>query len=81
MSAVITHKLKIHGHWYIELCSGLKKAEIRFNDRNFKAGQFIDFIDVQSEQPWQDTWEITHVLSFVGLKEGYVCLSLKRSGE
>ena len=35
------HELKCEGKWYARLLDGTKTAEIRINDRDFKAGDFL----------------------------------------
>ena len=85
-----THILKIKDCYYDRLFRGEKKAEIRFNDRDFQTGDIIKF-DVLFENEnvsddyiklakWTE-WKITHILSGYseGLKEGYCILSIKQS--
>lgn len=81
-----THTLKIKETYFFALLSWEKKAEIRFNDRDFQKGDNINF-DILWTNPHEDrpeglereTWKITHVLHFPDwLRDGYVCLSLKK---
>jgi hypothetical protein len=87
-----THTLKIEEIYYNRLVDGTKKAEIRFDDKDFQIGDTIKFkkywpssknrpseADFDGEYMLLNTeFKITHVLNFpTGLKDGYVCLSLE----
>lgn len=73
------HEIKIHDVYYEALVSGEKKAEIRYNDRDYKVGDRICFMEMSEPHAYRDgDFKITHVCSFIGLKEGYVMLSLER---
>lgn len=61
------HKLKIKDIKLLLLLSGFKKAEIRFNDRNYKTGDILNFKTFY--------FRITHIEDF-GLKKDYLCLSV-----
>lgn len=82
------HKLKIEQRYYDALHCGDKPYELRYNDRDYQAGDTISF-DVQ----WADEilcenhlkeaarakYLITHVLHYPqGLKQGWVILSLTK---
>ena len=77
------HNLKILPEHFIAVQSGLKKAELRADDRKFEVGDLIDLCE------WTgDTYSgnvqrvvITHILRGCpqyGLKDGYCILSIKR---
>lgn len=84
-----THKLKIQERFYWAVDQGIKKVEIRFDDRDFQKGDYLEF-DVLWEKSDDDcvhidaSWRsslfrITHVLHFPdGLKDGYVALSIQK---
>ena len=78
-----THKLKIASEFFGSVAVGIKTAEIRFNDRNYKAGDYLYLCEVESEKFTGRSVlaEVTHVLHSVsfpsGLKDGYCMLSLE----
>jgi len=77
------HELKIEKNYLQRLLEEKKKAEIRFNDRDYQRGDKLKFYNVTRRviPGDSDFWvffEITHVYSGVGMAQGYVCLSLKR---
>lgn len=65
------HKLKIEKNYLQRLIDGKKKAEVRYNDRDYQFGDVLEFDDFLH-------FEITHIHSGLGLKEGYVMLSVKQ---
>lgn len=73
------HKLKIWPSHYMDVSRGLKKAEVRFNDRDFKVG---DLLSLEEFEPHEKRYtgqsmrtQITHILMSDALKDGYVVLS------
>lgn len=74
------HFLKIEWAFYQSIMTGEKKAEVRYNDRDYQKGDRIQFraiIDGALREV-DEFYEITHVLNFpTGLKENYVSLSIK----
>jgi Domain of unknown function (DUF3850) len=60
------HELKIHPNFYSAVASGQKKAEVRKNDRDFRAGDIVSLLEwLQiSDRPTGRAVEvvITHVL-------------------
>ena len=77
------HELKIEKNHLQRLLEEKKKAEIRFNDRDYQLGDKLKFYNVTERviPGDSDFWvffEITHVYSGVGMAQGYVCLSLER---
>ncbi len=69
------HKLKIEKNYLRRLLDESKKAEIRYNDRDYQVGDFLEFTDYEHEGVSR-TFEITHIHSGLGLKESYVILSV-----
>lgn len=69
------HQLKIEPQYLENLRYGRKKAEIRYNDRDYQVGDILEFKD------WDKTccYEITHIHSGLGMADGYVVLSLKEA--
>ena len=77
------HELKI-SKWYAkDVLDGDKSFEVRYNDRGFQKGDLIHFtvLDdgavVFGHPLSMEVFEITYVHSGLGLKEGYVALSIK----
>ena len=51
-----------------------KKAEIRYNDRDYKVREIIVFVWIKDLR-----FRITHITEFPqGLREGYIVLSLQK---
>jgi len=74
---MILHHLKIEPNYLKNLLDGSKKAEIRFNDRDYQVGDMIEFVDYSKfDRPESVFFTITHIHSGLGLKEGYVVLSV-----
>ena len=69
------HFLKIRDEFATDLFCGDKKAEIRFNDRDYRVGDFLIF---WHDLPERKKMRITHIHSGLGLQEGYVVLSVER---
>ena len=88
------HTLKIQEPFFYDVLTGVKKAELRKNDRDFRVGDLIHFTDVDGYE-YMDAqrnsvccllaFKITHVLDAAivipNLKEmEYVILSIERVG-
>ena len=77
------HKLKIEPNYFSNLITGRKLCEIRFNDRDYQVGDTLSFVHPVSGQQNQGVgsmeFVITHIHSGLGLKEGWVCLSVKEA--
>lgn len=60
------HELKIEADFFTPMIQGLKKAEIRYNDREFKTYDLILFTEVNYEMQPKQTRKaltrITHIL-------------------
>lgn len=68
------HKLKLGSQWIEPLKKGEKKAEIRYNDRDYKAGDVIEFVGMPDVR-----FRITYITEFPQwLREWYVVLSLEK---
>lgn len=68
------HELKIGQNYLDNLLSGKKKMEIRFNDRDYQVGDSVCFWDGNESV----SFLITHIHSGLGMKDGYVVLSVER---
>ena len=76
------HKLKLDIAYCDAVYSGEKPFEIRTNDRGYQKGDFVVFTPVDGiytvDHPVQDNkYEITYVLSYFGLKDGYVAFGIR----
>lgn len=77
------HELKLNKKYCGYVYWGVKKFEIRYNDRDYKVGDFIHFTAVNSEgKPIEHGindcyYKIEYILSdFEGLAENYVALGI-----
>lgn len=79
----MNHTLKIQDRFYNDIARGLKTFEVRKNDRNYKVGDLIKFVDVNGKD-FQNyamrIYEITYILThedFEPIPEDYVVFSIK----
>lgn len=83
----IIHEIKCDTKYFVRLKDGSKTAELRFNDRDYQVGDMLiirqdDYdassCDVKFRQELY--YRITHIIGseFIGLKEGYVVLSIAK---
>lgn len=78
----MTHDLKIETRFYNLLERGLKNYEIRYNDRNFKAGDFLvlnsyDLANDRYSGHYIKCQVLTLLEGFRGLEKNYVAMALK----
>jgi len=92
MSKKRIHNLKIQRQYLEALVSGIKKCELRINDRDYQKGDILAFDEEilwqgEKEMPSQVVgkklqFEVTHVLSksmeLRGLTDNHVILSVKK---
>ncbi len=71
-----THILKIDDEYLDNLLSKRKRCEIRFNDRDYQKGDHLEFTKYSFDKPEKHLFEIVHIHSGLGMKEGYVVLSV-----
>ena len=75
-----THELKIKSSPLKNLLKGKKKSEIRYNDRNYQVNDILKFYNADAifvdEQYLY--FKITHIHSGLGLRKGYICLSVEK---
>jgi len=76
----MVHKLKITNERFKSLITTAKKSVIRFNDRDYQRQDILIFTFIDGLSRGGE-WIITHIHSGLGLKEGYVVLSLERINE
>ena len=79
----MNHTLKIKEKFYLDIARGKKTFEIRKNDRDYKVGDLIKFVDTNgkdfSEFAYR-VYEITYILThedFEPIPEDYVVFSIK----
>lgn len=78
------HRLKIMEDYANSICCGDKTFEVRYNDRNYQKGDYIEFSPVSRDgiriihNIEEIMFEITNVHSGLGMADGYVVLAIKR---
>lgn len=76
------HKLKLRPEYYEAIKSGVKRFEVRINDRDYRVGDIIEFNEFDRTKGYTGRtsilFTITYILSdFDGLKDGYVILNIR----
>lgn len=74
MREIKLHNLKIEQVYWISVECGDKPFEIRKNDRDYHAGDYVTFI--VNGEPMDDLYKITYVSNYEQ-KEGYVVFGIK----
>lgn len=80
------HTIKIMEDFCDALMSGEKSFEIRKNDRGYQTGDVLQFIPVDSSglpvkhRIEHEVFDVIYILSGWGLKNGFVCMAIKRRG-
>lgn len=75
------HKLKINPQYFKDVVNGTKTFETRFNDRNFKVGDFLQLeeIDDKGYTGKRIVVEVIYILNDPQYcKEHYVTMAIKR---
>ncbi|EOL9041297.1 DUF3850 domain-containing protein [Cronobacter turicensis] len=77
----VTHNLKIWPEHYSAVCAGVKRAELRKNDRDYRAGDTLDLCEWDKDDE-SFTGEfisvtVTHVADVGEWMPGYVLLSIE----
>ena len=73
------HELKIGREYLKNLVAGRKKAEVRYNDRDYQVNDTLVFNHCGVEDgEYEFVFGVTHVHSGLGLADGYVMLSVVR---
>lgn len=78
----ITHELKIYPEFFSAVCTGVKRAELRRNDRDYRVGDTLHLLETPRGS-CHSTGEfinatITHIADVGEWMPGYVLLSVKR---
>ena len=81
----VTHHLKIYPEHFSAVCTGIKRAELRKNDRNFKVGDTLHLMETP-RGCFHSTGEfidvtITHIADVGEWMPGYVVLSIARAAK
>lgn len=88
----MTHELKTHPHFFSSILSGVKKFEVRKNDRNYQLGDELILKEYTPDGYYEDglnnetyTGRILHRrIDYIldggqfGIEHGYVVMSLSR---
>ena len=78
----MTHELKIHPEYYKDVLLGLKKVEVRLNDRNYQEGDLLilNEFDPKTEKYTgvQVKRKVDYVLKYKGLQPDYVVLQISK---
>lgn len=76
----VTHNLKIWPEYFAAVRDGLKRAELRWNDREYQAGDILDLCEWdQNEEAFTGDFisvTVTHVADLGQWMPGYVLLSV-----
>lgn len=76
----VTHNLKIWPEYYAAVCKGEKRAELRWNDRDYHAGDTLDLCEWDpNEEAFTGEFisvNVTHVAELGQWMPGYVLLSI-----
>ena len=67
------HELKIEPKYLTDLLNRDKRFEIRFNDRNYRVGDFLVFRDKIGVY----VFRVRYIHSGLGLQDGYVCMTVE----
>lgn len=76
---MIIHKLKLQQPFFDDVYFNEKNFEVRKDDRDFKIGDILKFVEYPSEKPKFFLRQIIYILrgGDFGIKRGYVVLGLK----
>ncbi|EFP7224179.1 DUF3850 domain-containing protein [Shigella dysenteriae] len=76
----VTHNLKIWPEYFAAVRGGLKRAELRWNDREYQAGDILDLCEwAPNEEAFTGDFisvTVTHVADLGQWMPGYVLLSV-----
>nr|DAK74245.1 MAG TPA: activating signal cointegrator [Caudoviricetes sp.] len=77
----ITHKLKIYPEFFSAVCTGVKRAELRKNDRDYRVGDTLHLMETPRGSCHQTgefiNVKITHIADVGEWMPGYVLLSVE----
>ncbi len=81
------HRIKLQTKYCDAVFEGQKKFEVRYNNRDYRVGDRIEFVPVGETGKVIDhpvrmlVYEIVYIHSGLGLQEGYVVLGLRQAPE
>ena len=72
------HILKCDKSAFVAIVRGKKKAEFRYNDRNYKRGDILEMFEMENRKPTGKLLVayVSHIQQGYGIPENYVMLSL-----
>jgi len=76
----MTHDVKLSANWWTDIVSGLKKFELRKNDRDYRVNDKILMNEYKDGEPTGRSIlaDITYMLEdYTGLTEGYAILGIE----
>jgi len=73
----VIHELKIEDRHYTNIMEGFKDFEVRFNDRDYQKGDYLQFKTVDGLFKRDGEWRIKHVHSGLGMQDKFVILGLE----
>lgn len=82
MSKPVTHYLKTWPEHYQYIKTGEKKAEVRFNDRDFKVGDYLSLMEYDPKTTQYSGHYIVAIVTHIleggqfGLEKGFVMMSI-----
>lgn len=75
-----THELKIKSEYFMDVVKNIKKAEIRYNDRNYQVGDLLILHEIDDHDNYNGNHcsvIVSHILDNAQyLRDGYVMLSI-----
>ncbi|WP_323130016.1 DUF3850 domain-containing protein [Klebsiella michiganensis] len=78
----ITHELKIFPEFFSAVCTGVKRAELRKNDRDYRVGDTLHLLETPRGSCHRTgefiNVKITHIADVGEWMPGYVLLSIER---
>lgn len=78
-----THELKTHPEYYRAILDGIKRFEIRKNDRDFKVGDILQLHEYDPNTgQYTGEWTYVHVTYILdnpdfGVQPGFVVMSIR----
>lgn len=77
-----THILKVKTKYITEIIAGLKRYEVRLDDRNYEVGDVIILSDYGCESALNDVYYqalcvIKSIQSEIGLVQGYISMDIR----
>ena len=74
----MTHYLKIKDEYYQRIVDGVKKFEVRFNDRDYQVFDLIEFTNLDGNSSRKGVWRIVYIHSGYGLKDEFLILGIEQ---